>query len=337
MKKKLFFIFCSVIFIISCGIDKPLDIEIPEYASESINFASLDDYKTYYNNNDTYFVNSILKWPDEIGYDTANSYIYTADTGLFYERTGLIWLPDEEKIAIGSGKPYATQKPFSLIANLSTDAIFFYSRLLVPETNFYFSNGGGIRDDKSIIADNGYVINFDEELSPTMQSSVFFYANYLEVLRIKGENMLAMFELAAEPGNWGKHGQFSGVKVEYNILNELEYEVSKITLTTRTDTKVWEFYSDTENWIDVYHSQQGGWVNGYNSDSFFFIGVSNYLAAGGDDYTMLYYAKNFQDGFVDFSPTLFPVAFSEYIKYYKVLKNDTAVIMPVINNRKVYY
>lgn len=336
MKKNLLIILLLSLLFLSCGIEEPLDIKTIQYASETINFASLDEYKNYYNENDNYFKSEDLKWPDEIDTDVANTCIYTADTGLFYKRTGLIWLPESEKIAIGSGKPYATQKPGSLIANLATDAIFFNARQLVPECNFYFSNGGGIRDDRSIIADKGYVIDFEQALSPNIQSSIFFFPNYLEVLRIRGENMLAMFHLAAEPGNWGKHGQFSGAKVEYDVINESTYEVSKVSITTRTDTYVWEFYADTVNWIVVYDKSQGGWVNGYSADTFFYVGVSNYLSEGGDDYTMLYYAKNFQDGFVDFDPRLFPALFSEYIKHIKEIKGDTAVVKPVMQNRKIY-
>ena len=336
----------------NCGsIEEPKEYAASELANDTIALAPAAAYMAYY---DTVLTAAGLHWPTVA--DSATS-TYTSASKQFFQLTGLLYstangvhMPGAYK---GAGKCYE-----GLVGNMVTDAMLYNAKKLVPECLFFYSNLGGVRDDKasgSYLTATNYAIVPGAEINSAIQTGIFFYANFIEVLKIKGANMVDMFEHGVRSwtdtstiGSTGKFPQISGVKVEYD-RSLIAYpttgygRVLKLSLSNRTDTAVWDYnYSDSTQWNVVYDVNDTphwtaagvkGWLNGYTADSQFVMGTSNYLAMGGDDYTMLYYAKQYQNAYLNTDVRAMGQVFGLYLTAYKQAKGASSTLMPTMQNR----
>ncbi|MBP7652275.1 5'-nucleotidase C-terminal domain-containing protein [Candidatus Dependentiae bacterium] len=360
MKKTVIFnvliFIIPVLFFIGCGsVNEPQTYSPTTSVSDVISLAPLADYKTYY---DTAMTQAGLVWPDVTpavqAQDTYTT-ISASKYGLFYKTTGFIYSTTKGIYMpgsyIGNARGYE-----SLVGNLFVDAMFYGARTIDSRVQFFYGNLGGIRDDKATAGN--YLSNSDPfknyivpgaELSAGVQTGLFFYANYLEVLKIKGENLLDMFEHGAAAwtnkttiGSRGKFTQIAGAKVELD-RSKVSYpstgyeKVRKIYITTNNDTAVWAIdysdASDTTKWTKIYDKDLGGWMAGYSNTTEFYMATSNYVANAGDDYTMLYYAKQYQGGFIKTDPRTQGQWFGEYISAYKSVRGANATFMPTMQQR----
>ncbi len=337
-------ILISCFYLINCGsVQEPSEYNQAPSSTESVGLATTAEYQAYYNT--VFLTANGIHWPTV---DDSTSSTYNSPTGIFFQKTGLLY--KDNKVVVYGGKSGALRKFENLIANLACDGMFYNAKMLDIRCQMYFTNAGGVRDDKTVgttlIGSNPYLTPGDT-ISPIVQSGIFFYSNFLEVMKVKGRNLKDMFELGV--AEWtnkttgifaGKFGHMAGAKIEVD-RTKIKYpdsgygRITKIMLYTNTaDTKVWDYdYSDTTKWTTVYDSAAGGWVAPYTVNSEFYIGTSNYLTLGGDDYTMLYYAKLKEDGFVATDGRLMSTLFGEYIYRYKQVKGSSATIMPVMQER----